>query len=194
MASPYYYYGKYIQQHIRNKKEGSYTLAGMSLIVFFLLGFFAVLPTIKTIIKVREEVKTLKQRSQQLTNKIESLETARYNYSSALKYKNMVDNILSTETGWGKETQYMSETTTNYSLDILSIKPSSKNRLDVEISGDYQNIKLFLDDLRNKRPNYYISSIKIGESSEKNSVVQEEKILCTVSFDILFSQAQYSAR
>lgn len=187
MASPYYYYGKYIQQHIRNKKEGSYTLAGMSLIVLFLLGFFAVLPTVKTIIKVREEVKTLKHRSQQLTDKIESLETARYNYSNALKYKDMVDSILNTKTGWGKETQYISETMANYSLDLISIKPSLKDSLDVEISGDYQNIKKFLDDLRNKRPNYYISSIKIGQNSEKNPASQEEKIACVVSFDILFA-------
>ena len=188
MQTPYYYYGNYLKPYLRQEPQKTYTIAGMSLLTLIIFGSLAIAPTVETIVKTSKEVQNLKEASEKLSGKISDLEKARISFAHAAPYRDQVEQSLHPFAGWGEEVEKINQAALKNNVQIIDIAPQSELGLKLSFAGNYENVKMYLEDLQNQNPSFSITSLSIARSSnDKGQKIAESEIVsCEAEFEVAF--------
>lgn len=76
MAAQYSRYATYIEPLVKTKKSKAYTMLALSLFTIAFFGYFAIRPTLLTVVSLQQEISQSKNIDEKLAAKIEALDKA----------------------------------------------------------------------------------------------------------------------
>jgi len=186
---------------MKKEPQKTYTVAVLSLLTVMLFGVFAIVPTLKSIFSVREELEKLSALAADLSAKIENIGEARYSFHEATPYKDALESQIYPYEGWGKEVDNIQSLAGANQVKILDLSPGliieQEGFLEIGVLGDYSKVKLFLEGLQRAHFNYSLQKLELESSSDESLsnrqksdfYLSEGEVKAKVLLKVLFYQS-----
>lgn len=193
----YYKYYRPLEPLISKTQNRIYTAAILSFFAISLFGWYAIRPTLNTIIVLRKEIEEKKEINQKMEKKISQLIEAQSNYQQIENQIYLLDQAIPPDPqvlDLGKQIERMiSETeatassiTLTNNVPLLTFESENSKKatkdnpefnMNAEIQGDYPQLELVLTKLNNMRRIVTVLGFGIGEPKKINREMIQESWL-----------------
>jgi len=181
-SSHYHRYRRYfvgVGRLYKKKKARVYTGIIFSLLMIAFFGFFAIRPTLITISGLLKEIKDKKELVNQMDQKIDNLTNAQANYSQIKNNLYLVDQSLPQDPTLSVLIKQLEVLAQRSSVSLDSVRFSKTNlqgkvekkekqtvSFSLALSGNYQNLKQFLNSLDTLRRVISVESFALKSKME----------------------------
>lgn len=165
--------------YYQRKDVKVYTSLTLSLLAIAFFGVFAIKPTLTTIAGLWKELQDKRMVNQKLQEKINNLNQAQTNFAQISDQVYLLDQALPQNPSvsqliWQLEILAQKSNVTIKSLGVEPLELQGKNKnsknevlFNLNLSGDYENLKTFLGSLENLRRVITINSFAFSQSKKE---------------------------